>query len=103
MDGTGSAEREGGRAGGPTAGTCVAVWLCLLAGTALTVTTARLVTGRMAIAVVLVIAAAKGVLVLLYFMRLRWERRLLVRLVVPITLVVLAVFIALTYTDVLTR
>ena len=103
MDERAGAAVNGRGRGGPTAGTYALVWLGLLAGTALTVTTASLSSGRFAVAVVLAIAAAKSSLVLLYFMHLRWERRLLIRLLVPIALVVLAIFIGLTYVDILNR
>jgi caa(3)-type oxidase subunit IV len=48
-------------------------------------------------------AAVKSSLVFLYFMHLRWEKRLLIKLLIPIALAVLAIFIGLTYTDVLAR
>ena len=49
------------------------------------------------------IAAVKSTLVVLYFMHLRWEKRLLLKLLLPITLATLAVFIGLTYSDILVR
>jgi cytochrome c oxidase subunit 4 len=79
------------------------VWLGLLVLTAITVTTASLNFGRVAIAVVLAIAAVKSTLVLLYFMHLRFEKRMLFKLLVPIAVAALAIFIGLTYTDVLHR
>ena len=79
------------------------IWLGLLVLTAITVTTASLSFGRVAIVVVLAIAAVKSTLVLLYFMHLRFEKRLLFKLLVPITVAALAIFIGLTYTDVLHR
>ena len=54
-------------------------------------------------ALALGIAAVKSTLVVLYFMHLRWEKRLLIRLLLPITLATLAIFIGLTYTDILVR
>jgi cytochrome c oxidase subunit IV len=79
------------------------VWLALLVLTAITVTTAELNIGRIGILVVLVIAATKSTLVLLWFMHLKSEKRLLLKLLVPIAIGTLAIFIGLTYTDVLTR
>jgi cytochrome c oxidase subunit 4 len=79
------------------------IWIALLVLTAITVTTADLNIGRIAIVVVLVVAAAKSILVLLYFMHLRWEKRLLLKILVPIAICTLAIFIGLTYTDVLNR
>jgi cytochrome c oxidase subunit 4 len=81
----------------------VVVWLGLLAFTALTVGTASLNLGRWAMVVVLGIAAAKSMLVLLYFMHLRFEKRLLVKLLVPIAIATLTIFIGLTFMEVLTR
>lgn len=79
------------------------VWIALLALTAITVTTAGLNVGRVGIIIVLVIAATKSTLVLLWFMHLRSEKRLLLKLLVPIAVGTLAIFIGLTYTDILTR
>jgi cytochrome c oxidase subunit IV len=81
----------------------VLVWVALLALTAATVTTADLNVGKAAIYVALGIAATKSVLVLLYFMHLRWETRTVIKILVPITIVALAIFIGLTYTDILYR
>ena len=81
----------------------VCIWLALLVLTAITVTAASLDFGRIAIIVVLAVASAKSILVLLYFMHLRWEKRLLLKVLVPIAMVTLAIFIGLTYTDVLNR
>jgi cytochrome c oxidase subunit 4 len=79
------------------------VWIALLVLTAITVTTAELNVGRAGIIVVLAIAAGKSTLVLLWFMHLRSEKRLLLKLLVPIAIGTLAIFIGLTYTDILTR
>ncbi|MDD5676014.1 MAG: cytochrome C oxidase subunit IV family protein [Chitinivibrionales bacterium] len=81
----------------------IAVWITLLVLTGVTVTGARLNLGTVTIIVVLTIAAIKSVLVLLYFMHLRHEKRLLLKLLIPGTLVLLAIFIGLTYADVITR
>ncbi len=81
----------------------VAVWIALLCLTGLTVAAADLGPAAWAVVICLAIAAAKAGLVFLFFMHLRWEKRLLVRLLVPITLAVLAIFIGLTFSDVLTR
>jgi cytochrome c oxidase subunit 4 len=79
------------------------VWIALLVLTAITVTTAGLNVGRVGIIVVLVIAATKSTMVLLWFMHLRSEKRLLLKILVPIAIATLAIFIGLTYTDILTR
>ncbi len=81
----------------------ILVWVGLVVLTAITVTTASLNFGRAGILVVLAIAAVKSTLVLLYFMNLLFEKRLLLKILVPIAICVLAIFIGLTYTDVLFR
>lgn len=79
------------------------VWAGLLALTALTVTMADLNLGRVSILVVIAIAAVKSTLVLLFFMHLLTEKRLLLKLLVPVAICTLAIFIGLTYVDVLNR
>lgn len=81
----------------------IGIWLGLVALTILTVTTASLNVGRIGIVIVLAIAAIKSTMVLLWFMHLSTEKRLLLKLLVPIAIGVLAIFIGLTYSDVLTR
>jgi cytochrome c oxidase subunit 4 len=88
---------------GPTRGLYIAVWAVLLALTALTVAAAALRLQRGAVALALGIATVKSILVALYFMHLAWEKRLVIQLVLPIALVTLAIFIGLTYTDILAR
>jgi cytochrome c oxidase subunit 4 len=79
------------------------IWVALIVLTAITVTTASLNFGRAGILVVLAIAAIKSTLVLLYFMHLSSEKRLLLKLLVPIAICTLAIFIGLTFTDVMYR
>ena len=79
------------------------VYAALVALTAATVTSSGLNLGRIAIYIALGIAGTKAVLVLLYFMHLRYEKRLLVKILMPIVVITLAIFIGLTYTDVLYR
>jgi cytochrome c oxidase subunit 4 len=79
------------------------VWALLITLTAVTVTMAKLRLGGLTIIAVLSIAIVKSLLVLLYFMHLRHENRLIIKLLIPGTIVLLAIFIALTYTDVMTR
>jgi cytochrome c oxidase subunit 4 len=79
------------------------IWVALLVLTAITVTTASLNFGRVGILVVIAIAAIKSTLVLLYFMHLSTEKRLLLKLLVPIAICTLAIFIGLTFTDVMYR
>jgi cytochrome c oxidase subunit 4 len=86
-----------------TTGAYFLVWAGLIVLTAVTVVVSRLDVGRVAVIVALAIAAVKSTLVLLYFMHLRWEKRLVIKLAIPITLATLAIFIGLTYTDILRR
>ena len=81
----------------------VIVWALLLLLTLLSVTLAELSTGTFGIVATLGIAAIQAVLVLLYFMHLRHEKRLAIRLLLPITIVTLTVFIGLTFVDVVSR
>jgi len=79
------------------------VWVGLVVLTGITVTTATLNFGRTGILIVLAIAAIKSTLVILFFMGLLFEKRLMLKVLVPIAIGVLAIFIGLTYTDVLYR
>jgi cytochrome c oxidase subunit 4 len=81
----------------------IGIWIALVVLTAITVTTAGLNVGRIGILIVLAIAATKSTMVLLWFMHLSTEKRLLLKLLVPIAIAALAIFIGLTYSDVLTR
>ena len=81
----------------------IGIWAALIVLTIITVTTAGLNVGRIGIIIVLAIATVKSTLVLLWFMHLANEKRLLLKLLVPIAICVLAIFIGLTYTDVLYR
>jgi len=81
----------------------ILVWVGLVVLTAITVTSASLNFGGVGIVIVLAIAAIKSSLVVLYFMNLLFEKRLLLKILLPIALCTLAIFIGLTYTDVLYR
>jgi cytochrome c oxidase subunit 4 len=79
------------------------VWAALILLTALTVTVAGFNLQKIAIIVCLGIAAIKSAFVLFYFMHLRYEQRLIIKLLVPIAIATLAIFIGLTFSDVITR
>ena len=83
--------------------TYIYTWAGLLLLTALTVTMADLNLGRLSILVVIAIAAVKSTLVLLFFMHLLTEKRLLLKLLVPVAICTLAIFIGLTFTDISNR
>ena len=83
--------------------TYTVVWLGLLLLTGLTVDSAQANIRGLAIVVCLAIASFKSILVFLYFMHLRHEKRLLIKLIISIAMVTLSIFIGLTFTDVLVR
>jgi cytochrome c oxidase subunit IV len=79
------------------------VWGILISFTAITVAVANLNLGKLAAVVCLAIAAVKSTLVLLYFMHLRYEKSTVIRILIPIVIVLLVIFIGLTYSDVISR
>ncbi len=81
----------------------VLIWVALLLLTLISVGSASVIHNGFTIIVSLAIAAIQCTLVLLYFMHLRHEDRLLVKLIMPITMVTLAVFIGITFIDVISR
>ncbi len=80
----------------------VGIWLALLALTALTVGITRLELGGYKVLAALTIACVKAWLVISIFMHMKYEGRLL-RWLLFLTLVTLAIFIGLTFFDVLYR
>jgi cytochrome c oxidase subunit 4 len=83
--------------------TYILVWLGLVILTGITVSMAGMSLGRSSIVIVLAIAAIKSGLVLSYFMHLKYEKGLFFKLMIPIVLAVLTIFIGLTFTDVAFR
>ena len=83
-------------------GTLVEVWLGLLALTAMTVWVSRLDLGIGHVWGSLAIASVKSGLVIAFFMHMKYEGRLL-RWLLFLALVTLAIFIGLTFFDVLYR
>jgi cytochrome c oxidase subunit 4 len=88
---------------GPGMCSYIVVWGALILLTAMTVTVAGFNLQKIAIIVCLGIAAIKSTLVLFYFMHLRYEQRLVIKLLIPIVIATLAIFIGLTFSDVITR
>jgi cytochrome c oxidase subunit 4 len=80
----------------------IAVWLLLLLLTLLTVWVSRLDIGIGHVWGSLAIASLKAGLVIAFFMQMRYERRLL-RWLLFVALLTLAVFIGLTFFDLLYR
>ncbi len=83
-------------------GKLIRVWLGLLALTALTVWISRLDLGLNRVWGALAIASLKSGLIIAFFMHMKYEGRLL-RWLLFVALVTLAIFIGLTFTDVLYR
>jgi cytochrome c oxidase subunit 4 len=79
------------------------VWITLILLTILTVASAGVDLRAFAIMACLCIATFKSILVFLYFMHLRHEEHLVIKLVIPIAIVALAIFIGLTFSDIITR
>jgi cytochrome c oxidase subunit 4 len=77
-------------------------WFSLLVLTAITVAAAGMSFGSFSVFVALLIAAIKASVVLYFFMHLKYESKLF-HLMLFIVLVTLAIFIALTFTDILFR
>lgn len=86
-----------------SAGTYTAVWLALLALTAVTVAVSKYqLLARFSVLGSLAIASLKAGLVLMFFMHLKYEGRLL-KGVLTITLFALTLLIGLTFVDIVYR
>ncbi len=83
--------------------TYIMVWLGLVILTGITVSLAGMNLRHLSIFIPLLIAILKSSLVLGYFMHLRHERGLLFKLMIPIVLATLTIFIGLTFSDVAFR
>jgi cytochrome c oxidase subunit IV len=80
------------------------VWVALIILTGVTVSAAGRDLGYLNILIVLGIASLKSGLVLNYFMHLRYEKDLLLfKLMVPGILILMALFVGLTFVDVASR
>lgn len=83
--------------------TYFAIWIALLAGTALTVYASGLDLGPFNAAVALTIASVKATLVALFFMHIKGASEKLTKLVVISALFFLLLLLGLTMTDYATR
>ena len=83
-------------------GTYILVWIGLVVFTGLTVVVSGVHLKELTVTTALVIASVKTILVLLYFMHLKYEPSLFKTLVV-VVVIALATFIILTFLDVLFR
>ena len=79
--------------------TFIAVWLCLLALTALTVKAAQLHLGALGMFVNLLIASSKASLVLWFFMHLKYEKTLF-KMLFLVPIVTITIIIGLTFFDI---
>ena len=82
--------------------TFILIWVALLVLTAITVAVSRVDLGALNIWVALGVASVKSSLVIFYFMHLRQESRLF-KIGLLVMLAILAIFIGLTFFDVLYR
>jgi cytochrome c oxidase subunit IV len=80
----------------------IAVWMALLVGTGLTVAAAEVDLGALNNVVMLLIACTKALLVILFFMHVRWSTRL-TWVVAASGFFWLLIMFSLTMTDFLTR
>jgi cytochrome c oxidase subunit 4 len=83
-------------------GLYVKVWLALVIGTALTLAASYVDLQRFVVFNIMLIATVKATLVLLYFMHLRYERRMYAVMIL-VVLITYGIFIFLTFADYLNR
>lgn len=80
------------------------IWLLLIVLTGLTISVAGMDLERVAVGTALTVAALKSMLVLNYFMHLKYERGLLLfKLMIPGIVLILILFIGFTFFDVAFR
>jgi cytochrome c oxidase subunit IV len=81
----------------------VGIWLALLAGTALTVIAAGIDMGPLNPVVALAIATTKAVLVVLFFMHVKYTHEKLTKLVIVTAIFFFIILLALTMADYTSR
>lgn len=79
--------------------TYVLIWLVLVILTGTTLSLAGMELGGWTVLIALAIAGTKSGLVLNYFMHLKSERLLIFKVIIPLVMAVLLVFILLTFSD----
>jgi len=84
-------------------GSCLAIWLCLLAGTTLTVAAAFIDLGPFNTIVALTIATTKATLVVLFYMHVKYTHEKLTGLVIVSSIFFLFILLALSMADYGTR
>jgi cytochrome c oxidase subunit IV len=85
------------------AGTYIRVWAGIIFLTALSLTLSRIGAGGGMVVLSLLIAGAQSALALYFFMHLRQERARVFKVLIPLVLGVLVIFMALTFSDVAFR
>jgi cytochrome c oxidase subunit IV len=81
----------------------VGIWLALLAGTALTVIAARVDLGPFNIVVALTIATIKAILVVLFFMHVKYAHEKMTKMVIIAGIFFLFILLSLSMADYATR
>lgn len=81
----------------------VGIWLALMVGTILTVVAARIDMGPLNPIVALAIATTKAVLVVLFFMHVKYAHEKLTKLVIVTAIFFFLILLALTMADYATR
>jgi cytochrome c oxidase subunit 4 len=81
----------------------VGIWLALMAGTLLTVAAAKVDLGPLNPVVALAIATTKAVLVVLFFMHVKYAHERLTKLVIVTAIFFFLILLALTMADYTTR
>lgn len=84
-------------------GSCIAIWLALLAGTTLTVTAAFIDLGPFNTIVALAIATTKATLVVLFYMHVKYTHEKLTGVVIVSAMFFLFILLALSMADYGTR
>jgi cytochrome c oxidase subunit IV len=80
-------------------GSCLAIWLCLIAGTTLTVAAAFIDLGPFNTVVALAIATTKATLVVLFYMHVKYTHEKLTGLVIVSAIFFLFILLALSMAD----
>jgi cytochrome c oxidase subunit 4 len=80
-------------------GTHTVVWLALLVLTGITVTVSTLDLGRLSVLTAIAVAAVKSTLVIMFFMRIKYEDRVF-KVMIALAVATLTVILLLTFIDV---
>jgi cytochrome c oxidase subunit 4 len=81
----------------------IRVWLVIVILTGITFTLSRVKAGGTQVLLALLIAGTQSALVLYYFMHLREEKAPIFKILIPLVLIILVVFLSLTFSDVAFR